>query len=61
MIRFVDVSAAYFGCDDDETPPQKMCAFLSTVDDRFVENTDGEQRLVPDGFWTTTNNDNEET
>lgn len=42
MIRFVDVSAAYFGCDEGEPAPMPICAFVSTVSDRFVEDADGE-------------------
>ena len=67
MIRFVDLTSAYW-CGDSDSP---CCAFLSTVTDRFVEVDGCEvfhgpedlealedkafakrlKALVPEGFW----------
>lgn len=39
MIRFVDLTEYYWTSPDDHAPP--CCAFLNTVDDRFLENGTG--------------------
>lgn len=40
MIRFVDLTDAYWTCPDPEDP-HPICAFLDTITDRFIENAAG--------------------
>ena len=40
MIRFIDLSEAYWTDPEFGTP---LCAFLSTTDNRFLSNLDGQQ------------------
>lgn len=72
MIRFVDLSMAYWSDPDEPSP---ACAFVNTVVDRFIELEDGAQvafddddipggdlgerlrALVPEGFWNRTEKD----
>lgn len=40
MIRFVDLSAAYW-LDENSGTTWPCCAFVSTISDTFIENNDG--------------------
>jgi len=45
MIRFVDITAAYYGLDgddkeDDDTLPH-MCAFIDTINGQFIKSGRG--------------------
>ena len=46
MIRFVDITAAYYGLDgddkeDDDTYPH-MCAFMDTITNTFIQDDTGQ-------------------
>lgn len=50
MIRFVDLSDAYWGGDGTNARERPCCAFLDTITDRFVENSTGHVFSAPDDF-----------
>lgn len=45
MLRFIDISAAYYGCDPDETPPSRCAMIVDTRTDKALHNRVGNHVL----------------
>jgi hypothetical protein len=49
MLRFIDLTKDYWTHPDFSSP---MCAFLSTIDDKFLHNEVGEQTFLDEAEIT---------